>query len=75
MEPRLGADLSAVRIHDDARSASLARTIHARAFAVGRDATMTVSIQSTTIVRACAGSSRQRHLDGTPWLHQASLQL
>ena len=37
MESRLAADLVDVRVHDDARSAALARDIDARAFTVGRD--------------------------------------
>lgn len=37
MEPRLRADLSAVRIHADGRAASLAARVAARAFALGRD--------------------------------------
>ena len=34
-EPRLGVDLSAVRIHDDSRAADSARSIGARAYTVG----------------------------------------
>jgi Domain of unknown function (DUF4157) len=37
MEPRFGADLSAVRIHTDAHAHDLARSVNARAFAVGRN--------------------------------------
>lgn len=36
-EPRFGADLGQVRVHDDARAAQLARGVNARAFTVGRD--------------------------------------
>ena len=36
-EPRLGADLGRVRIHDDAETHRLARGIGARAFAIGSD--------------------------------------
>ena len=35
-EPRLGADLSTVRLHDDAASAEVAEALDARAFTVGR---------------------------------------
>ena len=34
-EPRLGTDLSAVRIHDDSRAADSARSIRARAYTLG----------------------------------------
>lgn len=37
MEPKFGVDFSPIRIHRDARAASLAKEIHARAFTVGRD--------------------------------------
>src|SRR5215203_3960724 len=37
MEPRFGADLGGVRIHHDARADGLARSVNARAFAVGRN--------------------------------------
>ena len=37
MEPRFGADLSAVRIHTDAHAHDLARSVNARAFTVGRN--------------------------------------
>lgn len=37
MEPRFGADFSAVRIHNDAAAHDLADTFGARAFTVGRD--------------------------------------
>jgi hypothetical protein len=37
MEPRFGADLSAVRIHTDAHAHELARSVNARAFTVGRN--------------------------------------
>jgi hypothetical protein len=36
-EPRLGVDLSAVRVHDDATAASAARALDAAAFTVGSD--------------------------------------
>jgi hypothetical protein len=36
-EPRLSADLGAVRIHDDATAASSARDVAARAYTVGRE--------------------------------------
>jgi hypothetical protein len=36
-EPRFGRDFSAVRVHDDAEAAALARSIRARAFVRGRD--------------------------------------
>lgn len=36
-EPRLGQDLGNVRIHDDNRSAQLARSVGARAFTIGSD--------------------------------------
>jgi HEAT repeat protein len=36
-ESRFGHDFSAVRIHSDSRSASLARSVNARAFTLGRD--------------------------------------
>jgi Domain of unknown function (DUF4157) len=35
LEPRLGHDLSRVRVHTDARAAASARALHARAFAAG----------------------------------------
>lgn len=37
LEPALGADLSAVRVHADAQSDALARSLHAQAFTSGRD--------------------------------------
>jgi hypothetical protein len=37
MEARYGHDFGAVRVHDDARAAESARTLHARAYAVGHD--------------------------------------
>ena len=37
MEPRFGADLSAVRIHTDTYAHDLARSVNARAFAAGRN--------------------------------------
>lgn len=37
MEPRFGYDFSRVRIHTDGRAAEAARSVHARAFAVGSD--------------------------------------
>ena len=37
LEPRFGADFSAVRIHADGRASSLARSLRARAFTVGSD--------------------------------------
>jgi hypothetical protein len=37
MEERFGADLSGVRVHDDARAADSARAVCAHAYAVGRD--------------------------------------
>jgi hypothetical protein len=36
-EPRLGQDLTAVRIHTDSRAAQVARSLHARAFTLGRE--------------------------------------
>ena len=36
-EPRLGADLSKVRIHTDKQAAEASRAVNARAFTVGRD--------------------------------------
>jgi hypothetical protein len=36
-EPRLGIDLGAVRVHDDAMAAASARAVGARAYAVGGD--------------------------------------
>ncbi len=36
-EPRFGADFSGVKIHTDARAHTLARSVNARAFTVGRD--------------------------------------
>lgn len=36
-EPRLGADLSAVRVHTDSTAAATAAAIHARAFTVGQN--------------------------------------
>ena len=36
-EPRLGTDLSGVRVHDDARAAESARAVEASAYSVGRD--------------------------------------
>jgi hypothetical protein len=36
-EPRFGADFSPVRVHTDTRAAETAKTIHARAFTVGRN--------------------------------------
>ena len=36
-EPRFGADLSAVRVHDDERAADSARSMQARAFTIGND--------------------------------------
>jgi hypothetical protein len=35
-EPRLGHDLSPVRLHTDARAQEMARSVHARAFTLGR---------------------------------------
>ena len=37
MEPRFGSDLSAVRVHADARAADSARSVNALAYTVGRD--------------------------------------
>jgi hypothetical protein len=37
MERSFGADFSAVRVHDDAQSDSLNRSVHARAFTTGQD--------------------------------------
>jgi hypothetical protein len=37
IEPRMGADFSAVRIHTDAQADTLSQSIHARAFTSGRD--------------------------------------
>lgn len=37
MEPRLGQDFSAVRVHTGARAAESARSVNARAYTVGRD--------------------------------------
>jgi len=37
LEPRFGADFSAVRFHTDANAQSLARSVNAQAFTVGRD--------------------------------------
>jgi hypothetical protein len=37
MEPRFGADFSAVRVHNDAHAHGLARAVNAHAFAVGRN--------------------------------------
>lgn len=37
MEPRFGADFSAVRVHDDAEAALLSRRVAARAFTTGAD--------------------------------------
>src|SRR6185503_5761197 len=36
-EPRLGYDLSGVRVHADGQAATAARSIHARAYTQGRD--------------------------------------
>ena len=36
-EPRLGVDLSSVRVHDDPRAAESARAVSARAYALGAD--------------------------------------
>jgi len=36
-EPRLGQDLSAVRIHNNPGAANLARSVNARAFTIGKD--------------------------------------
>jgi hypothetical protein len=36
-EPRLGADLSGVRVHEDARAAESAQSVNALAYTVGRD--------------------------------------
>ncbi|MGD2114839.1 MAG: DUF4157 domain-containing protein [Acidobacteriota bacterium] len=36
-EPRFGRSFAGVRIHDDSRAQALARSVHARAFTVGRD--------------------------------------
>jgi Domain of unknown function (DUF4157) len=36
-EPRFGADLSAVRVHDDAAAGASARAVNAEAYAVGND--------------------------------------
>ena len=36
-EPRFGADFSGVRVHSDMRAASLARSVNARAFTLGRN--------------------------------------
>jgi Domain of unknown function (DUF4157) len=37
MEPRFGADFSAVRVHTDAHAHALARSVNAQAFTVGRN--------------------------------------
>lgn len=37
LEPRMGADLSSVRTHSDAKAGALARSVQAKAFSVGRD--------------------------------------
>ena len=37
MEPRFGADFSAVRVHDDSGAAASARDVHALAYTVGQD--------------------------------------
>jgi hypothetical protein len=37
LEPRIGADLGAVRLHDDPRAQTLAQRINARAFTIGHD--------------------------------------
>jgi hypothetical protein len=37
LEPAFGADLAAVRVHDDAEAATAARAEHAHAFTAGRD--------------------------------------
>jgi uncharacterized protein DUF4157 len=39
-EPRFGYDFSGVRVHTDSEAAEAARTVHALAFAVGRDVAM-----------------------------------
>ncbi len=36
-EPRFGTDFSSVRVHTDTRAASVARSVNARAFTLGRD--------------------------------------
>ena len=36
-EPRFGADFSSVRVHNDAHSATLARSVNAQAFTIGQD--------------------------------------
>ncbi len=36
-EPRFGIDFSQVRVHSDSRAASLAKSLNARAFTIGRD--------------------------------------
>lgn len=36
-EPRLGADFGDARVHNDARAASVTRSVNARAFTLGRD--------------------------------------
>lgn len=36
-EPRLGSDFSRLRVHSDSRAASLAQSLNARAFTIGRD--------------------------------------
>jgi hypothetical protein len=37
MEPLFGHDFSHVRVHDDEKAAESSRTLHARAYTVGRD--------------------------------------
>ena len=47
-EPRLGADLSAVRIHDDSRAADSARSIGARAYTLGHHVAFADPAQAST---------------------------
>jgi hypothetical protein len=47
-EPRLGADLSAVRIHDDSRAADSARGIGARAYTLGSHIAFAGPMQAST---------------------------
>ena len=47
-EPRFGIDFSQVRVHTDARAASTAKAVNARAFTIGRDVVFGVGEYSPT---------------------------
>jgi hypothetical protein len=73
MEPRLGRDLAAVRVHTDQRAANSARAVQARAYTVGQDIvfaenTFEPSTDAGRVLLAheLAHSVQQRHGGGAP---------